>query len=232
MDYKERLRIVGTSHVSRESHERIRKAFTDFKPTVICLELDRARLEGLLSKKKPSMNPLIAARIGLTGYVFSIIGRVVQKKIGNLSGIMPGSEMLLGEKLARNNNLKLALIDQDVAITLRNMSKKVSFREKARLVFDLLLSPFSRKRRMSIDLTRIPKDEVIKKVLGEMKKRYPLLHKVLVDDRNKVMAKRIFFLLRQDPEDRVLAVVGAGHVEGLEKELESLAASNLYFPGA
>ncbi len=227
MDYKERMRIVGTSHVSKESHERIRNAFADFKPTAICLELDRARLEGLLQKKKSSVNPLMAARIGLTGYVFSIIGRIVQKKIGNLSGIAPGSEMLLGARLAKNNNLKLFLIDQDVALTLRNMSKKVPFREKMRLVLDLILSPFSKKRRLKIDLTKIPEDEVIKEVLKEMKKRYYGLYKVLVEDRNKVMAKRIFLLLRQNPEEKLLVVVGAGHLDGLVQEIDSLVASNL-----
>ncbi len=227
MDYKARIRIVGTSHVSRQSHERIKNAFADFKPTIICLELDRARLEGLLSKKKSSINPLMASRIGITGYVFSVIGRIVQKKIGNLSGIVPGSEMLLGAELAKKNKLKLALIDQDVTITLRNMSKNVSFREKARHVLDLLLSPFSRKSGLRMDLTKIPEDEVIKKVLGEMRKRYPGLYKVLVDDRNKVMAKRIFLMLRNNPDERLLVVIGAGHSDGLVKDIDSLIASNL-----
>lgn len=227
MDLKEHYRIVGTSHVSYESVERVKHAFNEFRPNIICVELDKNRFYALKNKDSSRLPISAIRKIGVTGFLFALIGRFVQKKIGNLVGMNPGEEMLVGARLAEKNNLKLALIDQDASITLRNLSKKVSFREKARIVKDILLAPFSRREKVMIDLARIPPDEFIKKILLDMKSRYPGLYKALLDDRNKYMAKRIFLLLRDNPGEKILVIVGAGHVEGLDKDLSSIINSNL-----
>ena len=53
--------------------------------------------------------------------------------------------MLLGAEIAKKHNLRLALIDQDAIITMRNMSKKVKAREKWKIVLDIFRAPFSKK---------------------------------------------------------------------------------------
>jgi pheromone shutdown-related protein TraB len=222
-----KLKIIGTSHVSQESKTRINEVFESFQPDIICIELDRARLYALLHPAQKRGGPSIS-QLGLTGYLFAVIGRLLQKKLGNMTGMNPGEDMLLGVKLAQNNKLALELIDQDASITLRNMSKKVKFSEKMRIVSDILFAPFSKKMRMEIDVSKIPDEEIIAKLLTTMKDRYPGFYRVLLDDRNRFMARKIYSLMRHQPQKKVLVIVGAGHVEDMRKYLKSLMASNIY----
>lgn len=220
------LVIIGTSHISKESKERIISQFSEFKPDIICIELDRNRFHALMNPQKQRGKPSIV-QLGVTGYIFAVLGKALQKKLGNMTGMNPGEEMLLGATLAKNNRLRLELIDQDAAVTLRNLSKKVTFREKLRIVQDMFISPFSKKMRMKIDIHKIPDEEVIIKVMTMMKGRYPGFYNVLLEDRNRFMAKKIYMMMRNNPSKKILAIVGAGHVEGIKKHLNSLEASNL-----
>jgi len=221
------LRLIGTSHISLESKDKIKAEFLDFKPDIICIELDKNRYYALsnpdVKRGKPSIKQL-----GMTGYLFAVIGRVLQKKLGNLTGMNPGDEMLMGATLARQNKLKLELIDQDAALTMRNMSKKVKFSEKMKIVLDVFISPFSKKMRLKIDINKIPEDEVIIRILTLMKDRYPGFYRVLIDDRNSFMAKKIYLLMKDNPDKRVMAIVGAGHIDGMRKKLKTLIESNVY----
>ena len=225
---KHRLAIVGTSHVALESKKRIKEEFARLKPDIIAIELDRNRFAALMSKEKQSLGLSMIRRLGLTGYIFAVIGRIIQKKLGDIAGMNPGEDMLLGAELAKNNNLMLALIDQDASITLSGLSKKVKLSEKLRIFFDILLSPFSKREKIKFDITKIPKEELIARLLEQMKDRYPGFYRVLLDDRNRFMAKKIFIILKSNPEKKVLAIVGAGHVKGLNEHLDSLFSSNIY----
>lgn len=219
------LIIIGTSHVSKESKEKIKRAFLEFKPDIICIELDKNRLHGLMNphlRGKPSIRHL-----GVTGYLFAVIGRAVQNKLGGMTGMNPGEDMLLGVQLAKNNRLPLELIDQDAALTMRNMSKKVKFSEKMKIVGDIFTAPFQKKMRVKIDIARIPDEQVILELMKVMRRKYPGFYNVLLEDRNRYMAKRIFQIMRSNPGKKIMAIVGAGHIEGIKKHINSLEASNL-----
>jgi len=223
-----RYLLIGTSHVSKESQKKIKEAFNEFKPDIIAIELDRQRFNAMMSNQKSSLGFSALRQIGLTGYIFAVIGRLIQKKIGDVVGMNPGAEMLLGAKLAKNNQLPLALIDQDVSVTLKGLSKGVSFREKMRIVGDVIFAPFSKKNKVKIDLAKIPPSELIETLMEQMKERYSGFYKVLVDDRNRVMAKKIFKMLIEKSDKKILVIIGAGHEEGIKTYMKSLQASNVY----
>ncbi len=225
-----RVRIIGTSHVSKESKEQIKEVFIEFKPNIICIELDNNRFHALSNPEKKKGGLPSIRQLGITGFLFAVIGHALQKKMGNITGMNPGEDMLLGAILAKNNNLSLELIDQDASITLRNMSKKVKFSEKMKIFLDIFRAPFSKKLKMGmkIDINKIPDDEVILNVMLLMKDRYPGFYRVLLDDRNRFMSRKIYHLMKENPDKRVMAIVGAGHVEGMQKYLKSLMESNVY----
>jgi len=219
--------IVGTSHISKDSITKIKQKLEEFKPDVMAVELDVKRYHSLMSKpsnKEQKTNIFMIGKIGMTGYLFMIIGRWAQKKLGSIVGVEPGADMKAAVDLCRKKKLLLALIDRDISITLKRLSKKFSFKEKMKMLRDLLLAPFSRKK-VSLDLSKIPKKDFIKKILLELKQKYPNIYGVLIDERNKYMAKKLFKILKDDK--KVLCVVGAGHEEGLVKDLKSLYYSNI-----
>ncbi len=88
------LIIIGTSHVAKQSLEEVESAINKEKPDIIALELDKRRFYSLLYKKKGKTSIGDIRRIGIKGYIFSLIGAWVSKKIEKMVRIMPGSEML------------------------------------------------------------------------------------------------------------------------------------------
>ena len=69
------------------------------------------------------------------------------------------------------------------------------------------------------DLRKVPEQQVIVKIIGQMKKQYPSIYKTIISDRDKYMVRQLVKLMRENPEKKILAIVGAGHKEGMEKLL-------------
>jgi len=66
--------------------------------------------------------------------------------------------------------------------------------------------------------------EIIEKLIEHLKGRYPNVHKVLIQDRNEFMAKHLIVLMKNHPDQNIVAVIGAGHKKGIleliKKEFE------------
>ena len=122
MNYKN-LAIIGTSHIAKQSLEEVEKAIVEGKPDIIALELDNKRLYSLF-KKPGKLRFYDIKRVGIKGFIFSIIGAWAEKKLGSMVGVPPGSEMKKAVRLAREHNIKLALIDQDIEGKIKKNLKK------------------------------------------------------------------------------------------------------------
>lgn len=208
------LTIIGTSHIAKQSLEDVGRAIEEGKPEIIALELDKRRLYGLF--RKPGKIRLYdIKRVGIKGFVFSLIGAWAEKKLGNIVGVAPGSEMKKAVRLARKNNTKVELIDQDIEITLKRFSKTLTWREKWNFLVDIIKSFFVRGEVIEFDLTKVPSRKVIKKLVGKVKERYPNIYKVLIEERNEVMANNLKRVMELHPDKKILAIVGAGHEDDI-----------------
>lgn len=220
MKYKN-LTIIGTSHIAAQSLREVRAAF-DEKPDIVALELDYKRLIALLTRQKPRLGLGSIKHFGLKGYLFALIGSFVQQKLGKIVDVEPGSEMREAFRLAKEKNLPVALIDQDIEITMRNLSKSLSWKEKFNFLADIFNSLFFRKKQLKdlgidFDLKTVPSKELISRILKKVKMRYPNIYGVLVSERNELMASHLSQIMKQNPGKKVLAVVGAGHEEEIVK---------------
>ncbi len=203
------LRIVGTSHISRDSINEVKAAFQDYKPNIVAIELDKRRLYALLHNLEAKASLSDIKRIGFKGFLFVLIGGWLQRKLGEYVGVSPGSELKTAVQLAQESNAKLALIDRDIEITMKRFSECFGWKEKLNLIRDLILSPFSKK--VKIDLSKVPEKTLIKKLMKETKKSYPGIYKALVEERNEIMAANLMLIMKHNPESRILAIMGAGH---------------------
>ena len=207
------LEIIGTSHIARQSLEEVEKAITEGRPDIVALELDNRRLHALMSGEKGKASLKDMGRIGVKGYLFALFGAWAEKKLGKMVGVAPGSEMKHAAMLARNNKIRIALIDQDIEITLRRFSKALTWKEKWNFVADIFKAMFSKKGKVEFDLTKVPEKAVIRKLIGKVKKRYPNIYRVLIEERNEAMAAKLKRLMSDNEDKKILAVVGAGHEE-------------------
>ena len=128
-DHRAKVILVGTSHISKQSEQKIDEAIKIYKPDIICLELDKQRFGALLSGAKSSLSPKLIRQIGLFGYMFVLFGNVVQGQLAKIVGTKPGLDMMHGYKRGVESQKKVALIDQPIHITLSRLSKQFKKRE-------------------------------------------------------------------------------------------------------
>jgi len=213
----ENLTIIGTSHIARQSLKEVEDAINSIDPDIIALELDRQRLYGLLHKPKGRISIYNIRRIGFKGFLFSLIGAWAEKKLGEIVGVAPGSEMKKAIIMAKQKKKKIALIDQDIEITLKRFSKALTWKEKWNFFADIVKAFIFRKKEIDFDLTKVPSKEIIKKLVNKVKIRYPSIYKVLIEERNVVMAHNLSKLLKDNPGKKIIAIIGAGHEDEILK---------------
>lgn len=138
-----------------------------------------------------------------------------QKKIGDEVGVKPGSEMLAAAEAATEAGAKVALIDRDIQITLKRALNRMSFWEKAKFVYSIIASFFSKDEAIE-DIEDIKQGDALEEVMGYFQEMSPRAYEVLVAERDAFMAQRLL-----DLEGNVVAVVGAGHKKGIQKNMEN-----------
>lgn len=224
----DRFILVGSSHVAKNSLAEIEEAIEKFMPEVVCLELDHVRFKKLMTSnvdKKPTSSDILKSikEFGAFGFLFANIAGYVQGKIGKKLGVKPGVDMKTGYLKARELKIPVSLIDQNIKVTLKNLSK-LSFFKKISLFGGMFFKGMKKENRelLNFDLKKVPSERVVSKMVDILKKESPLLYDILIEGRNRYMVKRLL-KLRELHEGYILAIVGAGHVRGmvdlLDKEL-------------
>lgn len=212
MKYKN-LVFLGTSHIARQSLDEVKKYIESEKPEIIALELDKRRLYTLIRDHKRKIMLRNIKNIGLKGFLFSLFGAWAERKLGRLVGVAPGSEMKQAIKIAKKENIQIALIDQDIEITLRKLSTSITWKEKWSFLIDIVKALFSGKKDIEFNLTQVPDKKIIKKLTKKLEERYPSLYRVLIKDRNLVIAENIKKLMNVNPDKKILVILGAGHID-------------------
>ncbi len=201
--------LIGTSHIAKQSIKEVENAIKSLNPGVIALELDKTRFIALTNKK----HSLSLKGLSPTEAIIVLIGYYTEKLLGKAVGTTPGDEMKKAIELAKKEDIKIMLIDQNIRVTLKKLKDALTFKEKMRFIKDILTSPFQ--RHPSIDLNKVPPEEVIHQLLTATKKRYPNVYKVLVEERNQIMAKNLNRVIQDYPDQKVIAIVGAGHEKAI-----------------
>lgn len=212
------VRIVGTAHVSQKSIDEVREAIAEFQPDVIAVELDQGRYAAIRKQAKdPSLKDVLEAK-NFTQVLVQWILAYLQRRIGLDLGVEPGAEMKAAIVEAEARNTPVALIDRDINITLRRFWKSLSIIEKIRMIYALGVSVVSIDGE-EIDVEELKKQDMITLAMDEFRKFSPNGARALIDERDAYLAYNIVDLTRT--HERVLAVLGAGHVRGVERYVES-----------
>ena len=120
--------------------------------------------------------------------------------------------MKIAIQLAKKYKLKVALIDQDISITLKKLTRSITLKEKLTFIKDIIKNIFKRDPLAAkIDLRKVPPQDIVEKMVEKVKKSYPSIHKVLIDERNSIMSNKIKKLAEMHPNARILVIIGAGH---------------------
>jgi len=215
------LTIIGTAHVSEKSVEEVRNTILECEPDIVAVELDAARYQNLLNEKNGAKEEKeikireILKGNNFTMFLVSGFLSYFQKKIGDEVGVKPGSEMLAAAEAAEEAGARVALIDRDIQITLKRALNHMSFWEKAKFIYSIIASFFSKDEAID-DIESIKQGDALEEVMGYFQEMSPRAYEVLVAERDAFMAQRLL-----DMEGNVVAVVGAGHKKGIQKNMEN-----------
>ena len=218
VDVDENLRLLGTAHVATSSVEAVIENIENWKPDIVAVELCESRYKALTSDRRLDKEGLLKViKEGKAPMVLlqSLLS-AEQRKLGLDEGQQPGAELLAAVKAAEEAGLEVELVDRDIQTTLRRAWKNMRIKEKFGL-FWALLSDEEPDEELSLNEMLEDKD-LLSSLMEELRDVSPGAGRALIDERDEFIARKISNVRGKG---KVLAVLGAGHLEGVSKLLNS-----------
>jgi pheromone shutdown-related protein TraB len=211
--------VVVTAHISLESAHLVRQVIEREEPDCVCIELDAQRFEALSRPERFEALDLrqVLRNKQLATLMLSLVMATYQRRLGFKLGIQPGTELMEAARTAEEHDIPIRLCDRDVRTTLRRAWAALSLPRRFMLLSSLLAGIFEKVELTEEDLRELRSEDVLSRLMRELGEAFPGLKSVLIDERDAYLAQR----MREAPGRRVVAVVGAGHVEGIRRTLET-----------
>ncbi len=217
------MRLLGTAHVSTKSVEAVKQQIEEFKPEVVAVELCKSRYDSLVSGRRLDKEGLLKViKEGKAPLVLlqSLLA-AEQRKLGLDEGQQPGAELLAAVTISEELGIDVELIDRDIQTTLRRAWRKMKFREKFKILYSMLGED---EEEDEVDLDEILENrDILSDLMNELKEFSPGAGQVLIDERDEFLAQKILGI---DSNKRTLAIVGAGHLSGIENHLANNQPKN------
>lgn len=214
-DQSRTILLIGTAHVSRHSVDLVTEVISQERPDSVCIELDEKRYQALTEEKRWQRLDLktVIKKKQLSTLMVSLMMASYQKKLGENLGVSPGAELLAAAQTARQFDIPVSLCDRDIRVTLRRAWKSTSFFKKGYLLTSLIAGLFDSEEIDEQKLEELKQQDVLTELMAEMGESLPDMKKVLIDERDIYLSEKI----KSTPGNNLVAVVGAGHVNGIIK---------------
>lgn len=214
-----RYTLLGTAHVSQASVDAVRDAVGSGAYDAVAVELDPQRLQALTDPDALARLDLIQVlRTGKTAlFAANLALAAYQRRLAEQLGIEPGAELKRAVLEARQRELPVHLIDREVGLTFKRASSKLGWWGRAKLGGGLLAALFADEEVGEAEIEKLKQGDMLESSFGEFASESPQLYESVIAERDRYMAAR---LRESHGEAReVLAVVGAGHLQGLARHL-------------
>ena len=214
--------LVGTAHVSSESIAEATAAIEREHPDTVAIELDEKRLANLTDPESWRKMDIIQVLKNKQGFLMlaNVVLASYQKRMGQESGVRPGDEMLAAINKAKELNIPQEMVDRPIAVTMRRAWEENSLWGKCKLLSAMLASAFSKEEVDSEQIENLKKKSEMDSMMNELSEYMPDVKRVLIDERDRYLACHIW----QCKGSKVLAVLGAGHLNGVIAHLERIAS--------
>ncbi|WP_183728924.1 TraB/GumN family protein [Desulfurispira natronophila] len=219
--------LLGTAHISRQSVDAVQAIVSTIKPDAVAVELCPSRYRSLFDEDHwEKMNIFQVLREGkATMLLANLVLSSFQRRIGKSLGVKPGQEMVEAIRAANQCDARFILADREVQLTLKRAWGQASLWDKMRLLSVLMGSLFSNEELTERDLERMRSQDVLSEMLEEFSRHFPRLKSTLIDERDQYLAKKIV----ESPGDIIVAVIGAGHRQGIQRLIETSRVQEVSF---
>ena len=216
LDFDEReFILVGTAHVSKKSAQLVKTVIEEENPDTVCVELCQSRYQAIQQKDRWQDTDIIKVVKEKKSFLLlsNLLLASFQRRIAKQFGIKPGQEMITAIETAETVGAQIHLADRDIRTTLSRTWRIMGFWGKMKLMFQLILSLGQLDEIKEEDIEKMKQQDVLETLLAEVGKSLPALKAILIDERDQYLAEKI----RTAPGNKVVAVVGAGHIPGIKK---------------
>lgn len=219
-----RYTLLGTAHVSRTSVETVQAAIASGDYDTIAIELDAGRLQALtdpdaLAKLdlvkviREGKTHLFAANLALAAY---------QRRLAEQLDVEPGAELKAAALDARERNLPLHLIDREVGLTFKRALSRLGWWGRAKISAGIMMAMFADEEVGDDEIEKLKQGDLLESSFGEFAAESPALYESIIAERDRYMAARLRESVTHASGAReVLAVIGAGHLQGMAEHLRN-----------
>jgi pheromone shutdown-related protein TraB len=209
--------VVGTAHVSARSVEEVARVIQEVRPDTVCVELDEMRYRSLTDADYwRNLDIFTVIRQQKVLYLMvSIALSAYQRRLGERLGVKPGAELVEAVRQAEAVGAKLVLADRDIQATLKRTWRNLSLWNKLKLTAVLVAAPFEVEEITAEQIEELKDRDNLGEMMREFARVMPQVKTPLIDERDCYLMSNI----QEAPGPRVVAVVGAGHVEGILSHL-------------
>ncbi|MHA1135202.1 MAG: TraB/GumN family protein [Candidatus Thorarchaeota archaeon] len=220
----ERVVFVAVIHTDVNSVKEARRVVREVKPAVVAVELDHDRYEYL---KNPNAESELTT-MPLTGDTAQDLMQqlaTMEQALGGITGSNVGDEMMAAIEEGRAIDAKIALVDRPMKTTIQAMMT-VPLDELYGLIEMLPNATKDIEEGGVVDLMDMLKEDgAVDDIVEQFRIEFPGLTKVLIEERDLYVANALHFILN-DIEGKIVAVLGAGHIQGVKAALEDLISKD------
>ncbi len=217
-----KIMLVGTAHVSKESVEEVKETIKNIQPDCVAVELDEKRADSIKNPSRYSQLDLVKVFKRKEGFMLlaNLILSSYQRRMGLNAGVKPGDEMIAAMDAASESNVRCTLVDRPIQVTLKRAWGKNSFWGKMKLLATLISSAFSKEEINPEEIEKLKQRNEMDSMMNELSEYMPVIKQVLIDERDQYLASKIW----ESEGNNIVAVLGAGHLPGVQAHLEKLGA--------
>ncbi len=209
--------LVGTAHVSKSSVVDVEQTLDQLQPDTVCVELCQPRYQNLTDpetwRKLDILQVLRSGRAHLL--LSSLIMSSFQRRIADKLGVQPGAEMLAAIQRADAGGAELVLVDRPIDVTLKRAGGRLGWWTRIKILSQLLGGLIFGEDIEEEQIEELKQSERLHDALDMMANEFPPIKEALIDERDTWLAQKI----REAGGRRVVAVVGAGHVPGITRQI-------------
>jgi pheromone shutdown-related protein TraB len=217
IDISPTLRLLGTAHVATASVEAVKEQIETYQPKIVGVELCKTRHDALVEGRRLDKEGL--RRVIKEGKAPMVLMQAMlsaeQRRLGLNEGQEPGAELLAAVETAKAAGIEVALVDRDIQVTMRRAWRKMKWMERFRLLFSLFGDDEELEEDFDLD-ELLTDSDLLSTMMEDLKEFSQGAGEALIDERDRYIAEKI---MQSKTEEKMLVVVGAGHLKGIERAL-------------
>lgn len=222
------ITLLGTAHVSKASADKVQELIATGKYDAVAVELCPSRHRVIVNPDAMAQMDLFQViKNGQASMVTASLALgAFQQRMAEQFNIEPGAEMRVAIKDAQAAKLPVLLIDREIGTTLKRIYRNVPWWKRFTLFAGLIESVISKEKFSAAEIEKLKEGDVLESSFAQFAENEKDLFRPLISERDEYMSARLIKECSENNYQHILAVIGAGHLNGMVQQLETQSITN------